>query len=122
MEGPNPRTLKRPLPAGHTGRAKPENIEALFFYAGHAPKPGARVYILRGPLIHTALGIFGPSMAFLGVRGGSEMIVSHRASSSFNMSSYRAVWKHFKPNSMIFINLNTLQMIGIWDRFMIGSR
>ena len=33
------------------------------------------------------------------------MILSHRAPSSLNMSSYRAIWTHFRPNSMIFINL-----------------
>ena len=31
------------------------------------------------------------------------MILSHRAPSSFNMSSYRAIWTHFRPNSMILI-------------------
>ena len=29
------------------------------------------------------------------------MIVSHRAPSSLNMSSYRAIWTNFKPNSII---------------------
>ena len=33
------------------------------------------------------------------------MIVSYRAPSSLNMSSYRAIWTHFRQNSMIFINL-----------------
>ena len=31
------------------------------------------------------------------------MILSHRAPSSLNMSSYRAIWIHFKPNSRILI-------------------
>ena len=26
------------------------------------------------------------------------MILSHRAPSSLNMSSYRAIWTHFRPN------------------------
>ena len=30
------------------------------------------------------------------------MILSHMAPSSFNMSSYRAIWTHFKQNSIIF--------------------
>ena len=29
------------------------------------------------------------------------MIVSHRAPSSLNMSSYRAIWTHFRSNSII---------------------
>ena len=49
-----------------------------------------------------SFGFFGPSMAFLGVRGVLEMIVSHRAPSSLNMSSYRAIWTHFRPN-FIFV-------------------
>ena len=34
-----------------------------------------------------------------------QKIVSHRALSSLNMSPYRAIWTHFRPNSMIFIDL-----------------
>ena len=30
------------------------------------------------------------------------MILSHRAPSSFNMSSYRAIWTHFRLISTIF--------------------
>ena len=45
--------------------------------------------------------IFWPSMAFLGVRGVLEMIVSHRAPSSLNMSSYRAIWIHFSISDQI---------------------
>ena len=61
-------------------------------------------------------------MALVGVKGVLEMIVSHRAPSSFNMSSYRAIWTHFRQNSQIFTNLKTLQMAGIWDIFTIDSR
>ena len=32
-----------------------------------------------------------------GVRRGFKMILSHRAPSSLNMSSYRAIWTHFRP-------------------------
>ena len=56
------------------------------------------------------------------------MIVSHRAPSSLNMSSYRARWTHFRPNSMIFISL-ILQLLAsgtcpryIHHRFIIDSR
>ena len=31
------------------------------------------------------------------------MILSHMAPSSLNMSSYRAIWTHFRSNSMILI-------------------
>ena len=34
------------------------------------------------------------------------MILSHRAPSSFNMSSYRAKWTHFKPNFIFFGRTN----------------
>ena len=41
-------------------------------------------------------------MAFLGVMGVLEMIVSHRAPSNLNMSSYRAIWTHFRQNFIFF--------------------
>ena len=47
-------------------------------------------------------------MAFLGVKGVLEMILSHRAPSSLNMSPYRAIWTHFRPNSMTFTKKNVL--------------
>ena len=34
------------------------------------------------------------------------MILSHRAPSSLDMSSYRAIWTHFKQISMIFEQIN----------------
>ena len=37
----------------------------------------------------------------LGVRRGLKMIVSQRAPSSLNMSSYRAIWTHFRPNFIL---------------------
>ena len=30
------------------------------------------------------------------------MILSHRAPSNLHMSSYRAIWTHFRPNFMFF--------------------
>ena len=39
-------------------------------------------------------------IAPFGVRRGFKMILSHRARSSLNMSSYRAIWTHFGPNSI----------------------
>ena len=45
---------------------------------------------------------FGIFIAHFGVRRGSKMILSHRAPSSLNMSSYRAIWTYFRSNSMIF--------------------
>ena len=38
------------------------------------------------------------SFTFWGVEGVLKMILSHRAPSSLNMSSYRAIWTHFRPN------------------------
>ena len=48
------------------------------------------------------LRIFCNSMALFGVRRGFKMILCHRAPSSVNMSSYRAIWTHFRSNSIIF--------------------
>ena len=45
------------------------------------------------------LRMFGYSTALFGVRRGFKMILSHRAPSSFNMSSYRAIWTPFRPSS-----------------------
>ena len=41
-------------------------------------------------------------MGHFGVRSGLEMILSHRAPSNLNMSSYGAIWTHFRPNSIFF--------------------
>ena len=74
--------------------------------------------------LHIFWDHFGISIALFWVRRGLKMIGSHRAPSSLNMSSYRAIWTHFRPNSMIFIHL-ILQLeiaVGIWDRFTIDSR
>ena len=48
---------------------------------------------------------FGFLWPLLGSRGALQMIVSHRAPSSLNMSTYRAIWIHFRPKSKLFINL-----------------
>ena len=37
-----------------------------------------------------------------GVRRGFKMILSHRALPSFNMSSYRAIWTHFRQDFIFF--------------------
>ena len=39
------------------------------------------------------------------------MILSHRAPSSLNMSSYGAIWTHFRPNSMIFTKQIVTEMV-----------
>ena len=51
----------------------------------------------------TFFGFLGSYIAPFGARRGFKMILSHMALSSFNMSSYRAIWTHFRPNSMILI-------------------
>ena len=48
------------------------------------------------------LGHFWIFMALFGVRRGLKMILSHRARSSLNMSSYRAIWTHFRQNFIFF--------------------
>ena len=50
----------------------------------------------------TFLRMFGHSMTLSGVRRGFKMILSHRAPSSLNMSSYRAIWTHFRQNFIFF--------------------
>ena len=53
--------------------------------------------------IRSCFGVyFLISIALFGVRRRLKMIVSHRAPSSFNMSSYRAIWTHFRPD-FIFV-------------------
>ena len=48
------------------------------------------------------LGHFKIFINHFGVRRGFKMILSHRAPCSLNMSSYRAIWTHFRPNFIIF--------------------
>ena len=52
------------------------------------------------------LGFFGSYIAPFGARRGFKMILSHMAPSCFNMSSYRAIWTHFRQISMIFEQIN----------------
>ena len=50
-------------------------------------------------------GFVGHFYSFIGhfwVRRGLKMILSHRAPSSLNMSSYRAIWTHFRQK-IIFV-------------------
>ena len=51
------------------------------------------------------VGVFFNFYKLFWVRRGLKMIVSHRAPSSLNMSSYRAIRTHFRPNPIFFINL-----------------
>ena len=67
-------------------------------------------------------------IALFWVRRGFKMILSHMAPSSFNMSSYRAIWTHVRRNFVIFIDL-ILQLLAsgtcpryIHHRFTIDSR
>ena len=50
--------------------------------------------------------IFGLSRRVLGFGKGFKMILSHMAPSCFNMSSYGAIWTHFRQISMIFEQVN----------------
>ena len=42
-------------------------------------------------------------MIIVGVRRDLKMILSHMASSCFNMSSYRTIWTHLRLNSMMLL-------------------
>ena len=66
----------------------------------------------QAPGTYLDLGLQHPGSPLLGnifwifmrqfwVTRGLKMILSHRAPSSINMSSYRAIWTHFRSNSMI---------------------
>ena len=46
----------------------------------------------------------------MGVGSGLEMILSHMAQSCLDMTSYRAIWSHFRSNSIIFMS----KMCGSW--------
>ena len=83
----------------------------------------------RPPWISSCFGFhFWFCIALFGVRRGLKMIVSHRAPSSLNMSSYRAIWTHFRPIFMIFIDLILQTGKSCWhlgqahDRFTTDSR
>ena len=58
------------------------------------------------------------------VRRGPEMIGSHRAPSSLNITPYRAIWTHFKQNSMSFTNsISSCWHLGqVHDRFTIDPQ
>ena len=69
--------------------------------------------------LHIFLGHFWIFIALLGVRRGLKMILSHRAPSSLNMSSYRTIWTKFKPN-FIFVE-QKYQILVPKSRFWIGG-
>ena len=50
------------------------------------------------------------SLPFWG-QEGVKMILTHRAPSNHNMSSYRPIWTHFGPNSMIFEQIKIPKLI-----------
>ena len=47
--------------------------------------------------VSTCLQMFGPCMALLGLEIGLEMVLGHVALYSLNISSYRAICNHFRP-------------------------
>ena len=57
-----------------------------------------------GSTLGQLLDHFGICICIFFVRRGLEMIRSHGAPSSLDMSSYQAIWTIFRSNSMIFIN------------------
>ena len=65
------------------------------------PKMIKKLYFLTCPqLVGTWVQTY--VSALFGVRRGLKMILSHRAPSSLNMSSYRAIWTHFRQH-FIFV-------------------
>ena len=76
----------------------------LFFYS-------ALISIVIAIPIFWILGFF---ITPFWVRRGPEMIVSHKAPSSVNMSSYRAIWTHFRQILMIFIDSNLQTVKSCW--------
>ena len=54
------------------------------------------------------------SMGHFWVRRGPETVLSNSAPSSLNMSSYRAIWTHFRSNSMILIRKYLVLAPGTW--------
>ena len=58
--------------------------------------------LANAKILFSFLRIFGHSMALLGVRRGFKMILSHIPLTSLNMSSYRAIWTHFRQNFIFF--------------------
>ena len=74
----------------------------------------------------TFLGILEVCIAPFGVRRGPDMIVSHRAPSSLNMSPYRAIWTHFRSKSMILEQhknpeINTSELPDFWKIYPYSS-
>ena len=56
----------------------------------------------------TFFGFFGSYIAPFGARRGFKMILSYRAPSCLNMSSYRVIWTQFSSNSMILVQKYTV--------------
>ena len=69
---------------------------------------GISFYLANSRRFFTFLRIVDHFMALLGVRRGFKMILSHRALTSLNMSSYRAIWTHFRRN-FIFLGRKNLR-------------
>ena len=66
------------------------------------PHPGWIAALANSRSFFTFLWILGHSMALFGVRRGFKMLLSHIPLTSLNMSSYQAIWTHFRPN-FIFV-------------------
>ena len=69
---------------------------------------GITCYLGLGPLRR----LFSSMERALGFWGCPEMILSHMAPSCLNMSSYRAIWTHFRPN-FIFFGLKNIRLPNI---------
>ena len=64
--------------------------------------------------ICTTASPIGAAGLFLGVRKGLKMILSHMAPSCLNMSSYRAMWSHFRLKHLDVFGKLFLGFSGFW--------
>ena len=92
------RTLAAILLCGQTGSRCSGRHNA----ANNAGGTHTYIFLANSRRFFTFLRIFGHFMALFVVRRGFKMILSHMAPSSLNMSSYRAIWTHFRQNSTVY--------------------
>ena len=94
------------MPTGH-GTAAASKIPQVKVCECFMKTSKMSEYILLGQLLNIFyfFRMCGPSMAFWGVRGVLEMIVSHTAPSRFDVRPYRDTWTHFRVNPVTFAQM-----------------
>ena len=75
---------------------------------------GPQAHFGKHGLLHPGSSLFGIFFGILvghvWVRRDLEMILSHVAPSCLNMSSYRAIWTHVRPNLIFYPELSGQQI------------